>query len=79
MMGIGLALAVIVDATLVRAALVPAFMRITGRFNWWAPGPLRRLHARIGLSEDARRSRRRPESDDARPRGSNAARIQSPV
>src|SRR4051794_18120070 len=52
MMGIGLALAVIVDATLVRAALVPAFMRITGRFNWWAPGPLRRLHARIGLRED---------------------------
>jgi RND superfamily putative drug exporter len=51
MMGIGLALAVIVDATLVRAALVPAFMRITGRINWWAPAPLRRLHARVGLGE----------------------------
>ncbi|MGI8684860.1 MAG: MMPL family transporter [Acidimicrobiales bacterium] len=49
--GLGLALAVILDATLVRAALVPAFMRLAGNANWWAPAPLRRLHARFGISE----------------------------
>ena len=51
-LGVGLALAVLIDATLVRALLVPAFMKLAGRANWWAPGPLRRLHQRIGLSED---------------------------
>ncbi|HEY3504066.1 MAG TPA: MMPL family transporter [Actinocatenispora sp.] len=51
MLGIGLALAVLVDATLVRGVLVPAFMRLAGRANWWAPKPLRWLHSRIGLSE----------------------------
>jgi RND superfamily putative drug exporter len=50
--GIGLALAVIVDATLVRGALVPAFMRIAGSANWWAPRPLRRFHDRYGVSDD---------------------------
>lgn len=49
--GFGLALAVLVDATLVRATLVPAFMRLAGKANWWAPRPLRRLHDMIGLSE----------------------------
>jgi RND superfamily putative drug exporter len=49
--GVGMALAVIMDATLIRAALVPAFMRLAGRANWWAPKPLRRLHERIGLRE----------------------------
>ena len=49
--GIGSALAIVVDATLIRALLVPAFMRLAGRANWWAPHPLRRLHGRIGLSE----------------------------
>ena len=49
--GLGLALAVVVDATLVRATLVPAFMRLAGEANWWAPAPLRRLHNRFGLSE----------------------------
>ena len=49
--GLGLALAVILDATLVRGALVPAFMRLAGNANWWAPAPLRRLHARFGISE----------------------------
>ncbi|HEV2761074.1 MAG TPA: MMPL family transporter [Acidimicrobiales bacterium] len=49
--GLGLALAVILDATLIRAALVPAFMRLAGSANWWAPAPLRRLHARFGISE----------------------------
>src|SRR4029077_2071026 len=51
--GIGLALAVVVDATLIRATLVPAFMRLAGEANWWAPAPLRRLHDRIGLKEAA--------------------------
>lgn len=51
LMGVGLALAVIVDATLVRALLVPATMRLLGRANWWLPGPLRRLHDRIGITE----------------------------
>jgi putative drug exporter of the RND superfamily len=49
--GTGLTLAVVMDATVVRAILVPAFMRLAGRWNWWAPRPLARLHARIGLSE----------------------------
>lgn len=49
--GLGLALAVILDATLIRAVLVPAFMRLAGRANWWAPAPLRRLHDRFGISE----------------------------
>jgi len=51
--GVGTALAIVADATLIRALLVPAFMRLAGRANWWSPGPLRRLHARIGLAESA--------------------------
>ena len=50
--GVGLTLAVLVDATLVRMALLPAFMRVMGRWNWWAPRPLVRLHQRFGLSEE---------------------------
>jgi RND superfamily putative drug exporter len=49
--GTGLTLAVVMDATIVRGILVPAFMRLAGRWNWWAPAPLARLHARVGLSE----------------------------
>jgi RND superfamily putative drug exporter len=49
--GVGLTLAVLVDATLVRMVLVPAFMRVMGRWNWWAPAPLVRLHRRFGISE----------------------------
>jgi putative drug exporter of the RND superfamily len=51
--GTGLALAVLMDATVVRGVLVPAFMRLAGRWNWWAPRPLARLHSKIGLSETA--------------------------
>ncbi len=51
MFGVGLTLAVLVDATLVRLILVPAFMRVMGKRNWWAPKPLVRLHQRIGISE----------------------------
>ncbi|WP_208006862.1 MMPL family transporter [Aeromicrobium phragmitis] len=52
-LGIGMALAVLVDATVIRGLLLPASMRLAGAANWWAPGPLRRLHRRIGLSESA--------------------------
>ena len=51
LLGLGTALAVAIDATIIRALLVPALMALLGRWNWWAPGPLRRLHARFGLSE----------------------------
>ena len=51
MFGIGMTLAVLVDAFIVRATLVPAFMRLAGRANWWAPAPLRRFHDRFGFSE----------------------------
>ncbi|UQI45758.1 MMPL family transporter [Streptomyces sp. HU2014] len=57
LLGVGLALAVVLDATLVRAVLVPSFMRLAGRANWWAPGPLRRLHDRVGLREDGDEAR----------------------
>jgi len=52
MFGVGLTLAVIADATLVRMVLVPAFMHVMGRWNWWAPKPLVWLHERFGISED---------------------------
>jgi RND superfamily putative drug exporter len=50
-LGVGTALAVIIDATIIRALLVPSLMAMLGARNWWAPGPLRRLHEKIGLSE----------------------------
>jgi RND superfamily putative drug exporter len=50
-LGIGTALAVLIDAFLVRALLVPSLMALLGRWNWWAPRPLARLHARLGLAE----------------------------
>src|SRR5919106_1500702 len=49
--GVGLTLAVLLDAFLIRGTLVPAFMRLAGDWNWWAPGPLRRFHDRWGVSE----------------------------
>jgi len=49
--GIGIGLAVVIDATIVRALLVPATMRLMGRWNWWAPAPLASLHRRLGLAE----------------------------
>jgi RND superfamily putative drug exporter len=52
-LGLGTALAVLIDATIVRALLVPALMELLGRWNWWAPRPLRRLHDRFGVSEHA--------------------------
>ncbi|MFJ9433537.1 MMPL family transporter [Streptomyces sp. NPDC101490] len=51
MLGLGVALAVLMDATVVRGLLVPSVMKLTGRLTWWAPGPLRRFHDRFGISE----------------------------
>jgi RND superfamily putative drug exporter len=50
-LGLGTAIAVLIDATIIRALLVPSLMQLVGRWNWWAPAPLRRLHARLGVSE----------------------------
>ncbi|GAA5068305.1 RND superfamily putative drug exporter [Thermocatellispora tengchongensis] len=50
--GVGMTVALVVDATLVRTILVPATMRLLGDRNWWLPSPLRRLHDRVGLSEE---------------------------
>jgi RND superfamily putative drug exporter len=49
--GVGTALAVLIDASIVRALLVPSLMQLLGEWNWWAPAPLRRLHERYGISE----------------------------
>lgn len=51
MLGLGIALAVLMDAMVIRTLLVPAVMRLTGRATWWAPAPLRRFHERFGLTE----------------------------
>jgi RND superfamily putative drug exporter len=49
--GLGLTLAVLMDAFVIRGILVPSFMRLAGEWNWWAPGPLRRFHDRWGISD----------------------------
>jgi RND superfamily putative drug exporter len=49
--GVGLTLAVLMDATLIRGTLVPAFMRLAGNANWWAPAPMRRFYDRFGVRE----------------------------
>ena len=52
--GLGLlAIAVLLDATVVRMLLVPATMRLLGRANWWVPGPLARLYSKYGIKETA--------------------------
>jgi putative drug exporter of the RND superfamily len=58
--GIGLSLAILMDATLIRALLVPAFMKLAGRANWWAPPVLRRWHERFGISSEAPAGPRSP-------------------
>jgi trehalose monomycolate/heme transporter len=52
LMGVGMIVALLVDATVIRILLVPATMRLLGRANWWAPRPLRRLYARYGIREE---------------------------
>ena len=54
MMGIGMLIALLVDATIVRALLVPATMKLLGRWNWWAPGPLARWWERYGFRDEGR-------------------------
>jgi uncharacterized membrane protein YdfJ with MMPL/SSD domain len=49
--GVGTALAVLIDASIIRALLVPSLMELLGKWNWWAPAPLRRFHERFGVSE----------------------------
>jgi len=51
LLGVGMIVALVIDASIVRVLLVPATMRLLGRANWWAPGPLRRLYARYGIRE----------------------------
>ncbi|QKW34359.1 MMPL family transporter [Actinomadura sp. NAK00032] len=60
MVGVGMAVAILMDATIVRALLVPAMMRLMGRANWWAPGPLSRLYGRYGIREAPVTNLRKP-------------------
>ncbi|MBT2901971.1 MMPL family transporter [Streptomyces sp. McG3] len=61
MLGLGIALAVLMDAMVVRGLLVPAVMKLMGRSTWWAPAPLRSFHRRFGLSEgDGEAVRKQP-------------------
>ncbi|MDX6602640.1 MAG: putative drug exporter of the superfamily [Solirubrobacterales bacterium] len=52
--GVGTALAVLIDASIIRALLVPSLMELLGKWNWWAPAPLRRVHNRFGINETSR-------------------------
>jgi RND superfamily putative drug exporter len=64
MIGVAMLIAIVIDATVVRILLVPATMRLLGRANWWAPGPLGRVYARYGIREsdgDPAPERREPE------------------
>jgi putative drug exporter of the RND superfamily len=60
MFGLGLTLAVLADASFVRMMLVPAFMHLLGRYNWWAPAPMRWLHKRFGINESGQPRAREP-------------------
>jgi uncharacterized membrane protein YdfJ with MMPL/SSD domain len=53
MIGAGIIVALIVDASLVRVLMVPALMRLLGRWNWWAPGPLARMYSRYAVAEQS--------------------------
>ncbi len=69
MIGVGMIIAILVDATIVRALLVPATMRLLGRANWWAPAPLARLWARVGVREGDNPSNIEPQIEPAAPVG----------
>jgi RND superfamily putative drug exporter len=78
--GLGLALAVLMDATLVRATLVPAFTKVAGEFNWWAPRWMRRIYDRIGFSEhelDDEEALHADDEDDIAGHGSSESRPRS--
>jgi RND superfamily putative drug exporter len=60
-LGLGTALAVLIDASVIRALLVPSLMELLGEWNWWAPAPLRRLHDRIVRRQSAPRAAATPD------------------
>jgi len=66
LMGVGMIIALVVDATVIRVLLVPATMRVLGPVNWWAPRPLRRFYARYGMREDSGEAAQ-PPTPPARP------------
>jgi len=61
LMGVGMIIALVVDATIIRVLLVPATMRVLGPVNWWAPRPLRRFYARYGIREESGQAGQPPE------------------
>jgi len=65
-LGLGVAFAILLDATVVRGLLVPATMSVLGRANWWAPAPLRAVHGRFGVSESSSPAPRPTEPEPAR-------------
>ncbi len=71
--GIGMLTAITVDAALVRTLLVPATMRLLGRWNWWAPGPLTALYRRYGISETTGGSPAQPRPTRPHSRNNSAA------
>jgi putative drug exporter of the RND superfamily len=77
--GLGMAIAVVLDATIVRVLLVPAAMRLLGRWNWWAPGGLRDLHRRVGLAGHAAEPGPGPAGDGQAPAAAAAAGEREPV
>ena len=70
--GVGMALAVLIDATIVRVLLVPATMRLMGKWNWWAPGPLRRFADRLGFDHVEEEVPLDPPSGPGSPRSSQS-------
>ena len=68
--GVGMAIAVLIDATIVRILLVPATMRLLGNWNWWAPGPLGRFAQRLGFSHTEDDLEASPETTPGSPAGS---------
>lgn len=66
-LGVGTALAVLIDATIIRALLVPSLMELLGSRNWWAPKPLRRLHDRWGITESGPDPSPQPATQKAKP------------
>ena len=68
--GLGLTLAILVDATLVRMVLVPAFMHVMGQWNWWAPRWMVAVHRRLGFTENGAPAVQESHSDEIEPTGS---------
>jgi RND superfamily putative drug exporter len=67
--GLGLTLAILVDATLVRMVLVPAFMHVMGQWIWWAPRWLVSMHRRLGFNEGPPTKAQEPRSGEIEPSG----------